>query len=103
MSFTNEAVGGGADGGIFNFYGELPAWMSHEDISMALVEMDAGVRGIQEPPVAKVFNDSPQPEQVNVEDYRRFYVEFEDRATSQDMVAALQIVTDAIKKFRYSE
>lgn len=101
MSFSNEAVGGGADGGIFNFYGELPAWMERDDISMALLEMDTNVRAIQEPPVAKVFNASSDPEHDTAEDYRRFYVEFEDGATAQDMITALTLVTDAIKKFRY--
>lgn len=101
MSFSNEHIGGGADGGIFNFIGELPEWMSHDDVSMALLEMDASVRGIKEPPVAKVdltsFEDSP------IEDYRKFYVEFESEATSEDIVAAVRIATDAIKKHRYAE
>jgi hypothetical protein len=103
MSFSNEQVDSTADGGIFNFYAELPSWMEHEDVSMALLELDASVRGIQDPPVATIFSDSPQPEHVNIEDYRRFYVEFESGATTDDMIAALRFTTDAIKKFRYQK
>lgn len=101
MSFSNEQVDASADGGVFNFYCELPGWMSHDDVGMALVELDASVRGIKEPPVATVFSDSPQPGSVNIEDYRKFYVEFEPGATTEDMITALRITTDAIKKFRY--
>jgi len=102
MSFSNEAIGPGNDGGIYNIFGELPAWMNHQDVGMALVEMDTSVRGIQEPPIAKIFSDSVDPEQVNIEDYRHFYVEFADAATAEDVVTAVRLVSEAIKKFRYA-
>ncbi len=103
MSFSNEHIGGGADGGVFNMYIELPSWMNHEDVGTALVEIDASVQGIKEPPVAKVHSDYPRPAQIDIEDYRRFYVEFEDYATEEDIKAAVQIVSGAIKKLRYAD
>lgn len=101
MSFSNEHIGGGADGGIFNFIAELPEWMGHDEVSMAYVEMDASICGIQEPPVAKL--DLSFCEKSAIEDYRKFYIEFENSATVDDIIAAVRIVADAIKKYRYAE
>jgi len=103
MSFSNEHIGGGADGGIFNFYVDLPEHMDHDEVSKLLLEVDANVQGITEPPVAKVFNDSLTPENEPIEDYRKFYVEFESNATEEDVIAAVRIVAGAIKKVRYAD
>ncbi len=100
MNFSNEAIGSGSDGAIFNFYGELPMWMNHDEVSAAYAELDASVRGIKDPPVASI--NPPFFEDADIEDYRRFYVEFEESATGEDIAAAVHLVANAIKRFRHA-
>lgn len=76
--------------------------MNHSDIAQALSEIDGAVRGIQDPPVAKLFNDSVYPERESAEDYRRFYIEFDPEATADSMKKAVDAVADAIKRLRYA-
>lgn len=100
MSSDKEAFDCGPQGGIFNFYCELPAHLKRDEIGLALLEIDSNIRGIQEPPVASLFSDMPEPEHVALEDYRRFYIEFHENATQADIVSALDIVTGAIRRLR---
>ncbi len=101
MTFSNEHIGSGADGAIHNLFAEFPTWMEHADIDSSISEIDAGVQAIKEPPVAKVL--FPVTELGgDIEDYRKFYVEFDSEATAEDIFEAVRIVSGAIKKFRYS-
>ena len=102
MNFSNEHIGGGADGGILNLYVDLPEWMEHEGISGALSAIDTAVKAIKTPPVAEVFNDSVDPDRESAEEYRKFYVQFNPEATAEDIKAAVDIVAGAIQKLRYS-
>lgn len=99
MSFSNESIGGGADGCIFGFTAELPMSMTSSEVEIALLGLDASVQAINEPPIAKVdpICGAEGPE----EDRRRFTVGFESEATEEHMVAAMTIVTQAIRNYRH--
>lgn len=90
------------DGGILNMYYELPHTLNEQEVGFALIELDAEISGMQEPPVARVSSDfvafNPENELDNIEDYRKFYVEFTKEATEKDAHAALTIVMGAIRR-----
>lgn len=99
MSFSNESIGGGADGCIFGFTGEFPMSMTPSEVEVALLEMDTNLRGIHEPPIAKV--DSACEIEGPEEDRRRFTVEFEAGATKAHMITALDIVAQSLQGYRH--
>jgi hypothetical protein len=99
VSFSTESIGGGADGCIFGFSGEFPMGMKPSEVELALLELDTGIRGIHEPPIATVNSmcETEGPE----EDRRRFTVEFEAEATKSHMIEAFEIVTQALQGYRH--
>lgn len=92
------------NGNILNFYCELPTSLDIKGIGEALLEIDIEVTGMTEPPVASVgthFVGGAAPESLDepeIEDYRRFYINFEPNATEADVAKVAHIVFGALKR-----
>ena len=89
------------NGNVLNFYCELPHHLGIEGIGSALLEIDLAIRGIAEPPIASVSTgfasgNSIERLEDEIEDYRRFYVDFEPHATEQDVSTAAGIIYSAL-------
>jgi len=102
MVFRPEYFGPNNEGGgILNIYAELPEWLENVDVEFAILEIDANIQGMKNPPVAQVLHASLDPSVTP--EFRRFYVEFQDDATIEDIFTATRIVIDSLKRFRRSE
>lgn len=91
------------DGSILNFYCELPHSLDARECGDALLEIDIEITGMTMPPVASVGTHfvggaSFESLEAEIEDYRRFYVEFEPHATEVDAANAVRIVFGALKR-----
>lgn len=91
------------NGNILNFYCELPHSLDIEEIGDALLDIDREVTGMVEPPVASVgthfvAGTTRESLEREIEDYRRFYIDFEPHATEIDVANAASIVFGALKR-----
>ena len=90
------------EGGVLNFYCELPHNLDAEEIGFALFELNNQITSIHEPPVARVDSPfmafNPDNDIDSIEDYSRFYVEFTDQAAAEHVHTALGIVMSTMRR-----
>lgn len=95
------------EGGVLNFYCELPHNLDAEEIGFALFELNNQISNIHEPPVARVDSPftsfNPDNGSDSIEEYSRFYVEFTDQATTEQMHTALGIVMGAVRRLSQAD
>lgn len=84
-----------AEGGIFAISAHLPDSAENAtDVTVALFELQHELSGITEPPVANVDTYALLDDEgeVNIEDYRSFYVDVEQHATPQHLEKIIRTI-----------
>ncbi len=90
------------EGSILSLFCELPHTLDAQRVGFALLELEAEIGSMREPPVASIqslYGAVDMEDKANaLEDYRRFYVEFTKHATEEDMHAAVSVVMSAMRR-----